>query len=104
MAYVVTKRTREFGVLLALGAQPSDIALNVVKRGIWVTVCGLLPGLIISYFLTRYLSNLLYKVNVHDFAVFSIASGVILLASGFASYWPARRASRTDPVSALRWE
>ncbi len=104
MAYVVTKRTREFGVRLALGAQPSDITMNVVKRGIWLTVCGLLPGLMASYFLTRYLSNLLYKVNAHDFAVFSIASGVLFLASGLAGYLPARRASRTDPVSALRWE
>ncbi len=104
MAYVVTKRTREFGVRLALGAQPSDITMNVVKQGIWVTVCGFLPGLMVSYFLTRYLSGLLYKVGAHDFAVFSIASVVLLLASGLASYLPARRASRTDPVSALRWE
>ena len=104
MAYVVTKRTREFGVRLALGAEPSDITRNVVTRGIWLTVCGLLPGLAASYFLTRYLSNLLYKVNVHDFAVFSMASGVLFLAAGLASYFPARHASRTNPVSALRWE
>ncbi|MBV9675872.1 MAG: ABC transporter permease [Acidobacteriaceae bacterium] len=104
MAYVVTKRTREFGVRLALGAEPSDITRNVVTRGIWLTLCGLLPGLTASYFLTRYLSSLLYKVNVHDFAIFSTASGVLFLAAGLASYFPARRASRTDPVSALRWE
>lgn len=104
MAYVVTKRTREFGVRLALGAEPSDITKSVVTRGIWLTICGLLPGLMVSYFLTRYLSNLLYKVNIHDFAVFSLASGVLFLAAGLASYFPARRASRTDPVSALRWE
>jgi putative ABC transport system permease protein len=104
MAYIVAKRTREFGVRLALGAEPSTIAVDVVRRGVLVTACGLLPGLVASYFLTRYLSNLLYKVNVHDFAVFSMASGFLLLAAGLASYLPARRAARTDPVSALRWE
>jgi putative ABC transport system permease protein len=102
--YAVTRRTREFGVKLALGAKPSHIATDVLRRGLLLAAGGILPGLALSYFAARYLSSLLYKVKPEDLQAY-IGAGILLLAAIIAACLiPARRASRTDPLNALRWE
>jgi ABC-type antimicrobial peptide transport system permease subunit len=102
--YAVTRRTREFGVKLALGAKPSRIAAEVMRRGLLLAAGGLLPGLALSYAAARYLSSLLYKVTPEDLQSYAGAALLLLAAVTAASLIPARRASRTDPQRALRWE
>lgn len=102
--YAVTRRTREFGLKLALGAKPSRIAAEVLRRGLLLAVCGLLPGLALSYAAARYLASLLYKVTPQDLPSYAAAALLLLAAITAASLIPARRASRTDPLHALRWE
>jgi len=102
--YAVTRRMREIGVKLALGAKPSKIAAEVIRRGLLLAVGGLLPGFFLSYAAARYLSSLLYKVTPNDLESYVIAALLLLAAIAVASLFPARRASRTDPVRALRWE
>ncbi len=102
--YAVTRRTREFGVKLALGAKPSRIATEVMRRGLLLAAGGLLPGLALSYAAARYLSSLLYKVTPEDWQSYAGAALLLLAAITAASLIPARRASRTDPLRALRWE
>ena len=102
--YAVMRRTREFGVKLALGAKPATIASEVMRRGFLLAAAGLLPGLALSYAAARYLSSLLYKVTPEDFRSYAGAALLLLAAILLASLIPARRASRTDPLSALRWE
>jgi putative ABC transport system permease protein len=102
--YAVTRRTREFGVKLALGAKPSRIAAEVMRRGLLLAAGGLLPGLALSYAAARYLSSFLYKVTPEDLQSYAGAALLLLAAVTAASLIPARRASRTDPQRALRWE
>ena len=102
--YTVTRRTREFGVKLALGAKPSQIATEVVMKGWLLAACGLIPGLALSYLAARYLSSLLYKVRPEDLSSYVAAALLLLVAINAACLIPARRASRIDPASALRSE
>ena len=104
MNYAVTRQTREIGVKLALGAQPSRIAGEVMRRGLFLAAAGLLPGLGLSYAAGGYLSSLLYKVTPADLGSYAGAAFLLLLAIAAANLIPARRASRIDPVNAIRWE
>ena len=102
--YAVTRTTREIGVKLALGAKPLLIAIEVMRRGFLLAAGGLLPGLALSYAVAYSLSSLLYKVTPDDFESYAVAALLLLAAITAASLIPARRASRIDPLSALRWE
>lgn len=102
--YTVTQRTREFGVKLALGAGPSRIATEVLRRGLVLATGGLLPGLALSFAAARYLSSLLYKVTPGDLPSYGIAASLLFTAIMAASLVPAWRAAHTDPLRALRWE
>jgi putative ABC transport system permease protein len=102
--YAVTQRTREFGVKLALGATPFRITTEVMRRGLLLAAGGLLPGLALSYMAARYLSSLLYKVTPEDWQSYVEAALLLIGAIIASSLIPARRASRTDPLRALRWE
>jgi putative ABC transport system permease protein len=104
MAFAVFQRTSELGVRLALGASRSNVIGLILKEASLLAVIGLAIGLIGSVFVGRAMRSTLYGVAGMDFLVIA-AVGVILLATAlFASYWPARRAARTDPVQALRVE
>lgn len=104
MANLVAQRSREVGVRLALGATPRDIFNLIVLRGVGIAAVGVAIGLVSAAGLTRALQSMLFGVDRRDSMTFLFAVLVLLLAAAAASYWPARRASRTDPVVALRSE
>jgi putative ABC transport system permease protein len=104
IAYAVSQGTREIGVRLALGAAPGVVQRTVVVRGLKLGMAGVVLGLAGGYGLTTYLSTLLYDTGTHDIVTF-VGAGVALLAMAvMASYLPARRAARVDPMAALRCE
>jgi predicted permease len=104
VAYAVAQRTREIGVRLALGAQKADVMWMVLARGLGLTAIGIAFGLLLSAGVTRLLGGLLYGLSPLDPASFLGASLVWTLTAMLASYVPARRAMKVDPVVALRWE
>ena len=102
--YSVTQRIREFGIRLALGAQPGDVLWMVLKQSAIVLGAGLLAGLIGAYALSRLILNLLYGVSASEPLAF-LGTALLLAAIGiFASYVPARRAAKVDPMIALHYE
>lgn len=104
MAYLVTQRTQEIGVRMALGAQKRDVLRLVVGKGMVLAVIGTAIGLIASLVLTRLMRSLLFEVTPTDWLTFVIVSVVLLVVSLLACYIPARRATKVDPLVALRYE
>jgi putative ABC transport system permease protein len=104
MSYSVALRTHELGLRLAIGAQPRQLLLLVLKQGLVLTVFGVAVGLAAAFALTRLLSGLLYGVEAFDVSTFATISLVLVAVSLFACYLPARRAMRIDPLQALRYE
>jgi putative ABC transport system permease protein len=104
LAYLVNQRTREIGVRLALGARPSDVLWMVVSRGLWLAGLGVAVGLVAALVLTRLMQGVLYGVTPTDPLTFVGVSAVLLGVAAFASWLPARRATRVDPLVALRAE
>jgi putative ABC transport system permease protein len=104
IAYSITQRTREIGIRMALGAQRSDILGQIVRQGMSTTLIGIAVGLTGAFALTRVLRSLLFGVKSTDPLTF-IAVGLLLsFVALIASYIPARRAMRVDPMVALRHE
>jgi ABC-type antimicrobial peptide transport system permease subunit len=104
MSYAVSQSTRELGLRMALGAGASNLLRLVLSRGLALTGAGVLLGAGIALLLTRLLGNLLYKVSPRDPLAFGSAFAVMITASLAACFWPAWRATRTDPIRALRAE
>src|SRR6185295_16210391 len=104
MNYSVALRTREIGLRLAVGAQPRQVLLLVLRQGLVLTVAGIVLGLAAAFALTRLLSGLLFGVGAVDITTFTTISVLLVLVSLLACYLPARRAMRIDPLSALRYE
>jgi predicted permease len=102
IAYSVAQRTQELGIRRALGAQHSDILRLVLGQGVLLAGSGIAAGLAAAFALTRVLGSLLFKVSATDPAIFAGVSLLLLLAALAASYVPARRATRVDPMTALR--
>jgi ABC-type antimicrobial peptide transport system permease subunit len=104
LSYNVGQRTREIGVRMALGAQAAAVVRLVVRQGIALAGVGLVVGLLFALGLTRLLKSVLYEVSTFDPISF-IAVAVILSVIGIVACWfPARRATRVDPITALRAE
>ncbi len=104
VAYSAVQRTREFGIRIALGAQSPDVLRQVLREGVMLGVVGLAIGLVIAFAATRVLRSQLFGVSPTDPASFTAVSLVLLVVAVLASYVPARRATRVDPMVALRAE
>jgi predicted permease len=104
ISYLVAERTREFGVRLALGADRSSIYLQVLKHAAALGIAGCVLGLLTSLLVARALQASLYQVSRFDLSIFVLVPAVLLAAAMFAAFWPARRATRVDPMVAIRYE
>jgi putative ABC transport system permease protein len=102
LAYAVSQRRQELGIRLALGADRGNILGLVVRQGLMLTGVGIATGLVAALFLTRLMSSLLYKVGALDLTTFTFAPLVFLVIALLASYLPAVRATKVNPVEALR--
>ncbi len=104
ISYVVSQRTREMGVRMALGAAGADVRRMVVRQGMLLTVVGLAVGLVAAMLLTRVLRSVLFEVSATDPLVLALTTSLLFVVSLLASWIPALRASRVNPVEALRAE
>ena len=104
LAYAVSQRTHEMGVRLALGARGGDVVRLVVSQGVRVALIGLIIGTAGALAGARFVRDQLFGVSAHDPAIFAAVALALLAVAVAASWLPARRASRVDPVEALRAE
>jgi len=104
MAFMVGQRSREIGIRLALGAKPRDVLRLILRDGAQLTAAGVVMGLLAAFGLTRLMQSLLFQTPPTDPVTFVTFAGVIALAAMLACFVPARRATRVDPVTALRAE
>jgi putative ABC transport system permease protein len=104
MSYTITQRTHEIGIRMALGAQPRNILLMVLKQGMLLTLLGVFVGLLVAVAVMRYLSSLLYGVSENDLTTFGLMALLLVLVALFSTYFPARQATKVDPNIALRYE
>jgi putative ABC transport system permease protein len=104
MAYAVSQRTREIGIRMALGAQPRDVLRMIVGEGSRLALTGLALGILSALAATRLMRSLVFEVSTTDPATFAMTGGLLAAVALAASYLPARRATRVDPLSALRIE
>src|SRR5262249_38289650 len=104
MAFQVSQGTRELGIRIALGAPRRAILTMVVGRGMALAVLGVAIGMAAAMVLPRLIRGLLFGVDALDAVSFATTALLLVLVAGLASYFPARRASRTDPLTSLRSE
>lgn len=104
MAYAVNQRTQEFGVRMALGASPADVLRQVIKQGLTLAIAGVALGLVLATGVTRLLGGFLYGVSPFDAVTFAAVCVLLMLVALLASYVPALRATRVNPIEALRAE
>ncbi len=104
MSYSVTQRTSEIGIRVTLGAQPTDVFRTVVGEGLRFALLGVAIGVVAGLILTRLLGSFLYGISASDPATFIAVAVILIAVSAAASFFPARRATRVDPIIALRYE
>jgi putative ABC transport system permease protein len=104
MAYSVTQRSHEIGVRMAMGAAPGAVRRMIVGQGLRLALVGIITGLLVSLAMAHFISSLLFRVSAFDRGTF-VGGAVMLSIIVLVSTWvPARRASRVDPIVALRYE
>ena len=104
MAYSVSERTHEIGIRMALGAQRRDVLRMVVAQGMTLTLIGVGIGLAAALALTRLMRSLLFEVSATDPVTFALIALLLSVVALMACYIPARRATKVDPLQALRHE
>jgi ABC-type antimicrobial peptide transport system permease subunit len=104
ISFTVLQRTREIGIRMALGAESRDVLTLVLGQGLGATLIGIALGIVAGIALTRTMASLLFGVKPTDAFTFASVAVLLLLVAITASYIPARRAMRTDPLAALRHE
>jgi putative ABC transport system permease protein len=104
LSHAVAQRTQEMGVRLALGARPIEITGLIIGEGVRLTISGIVLGVAGGALASAFLSKLLFGVPAFDPVSFTAGAAMLLGAALLASYLPARRASRVDPITALRCE
>jgi putative ABC transport system permease protein len=104
IAYSVTQRTREIGIRMALGAQRTQMLGMVLRQSMILVVIGIAIGFFVALAATRVMATLLYGVGANDISIYAAVIALLSLAALLASYVPARRAMRVDPMVALRYE
>lgn len=104
IAYSVSQRRRELGIRSALGAQRRELIGMFVRHAMWLTVAGVVCGIVAALALTRLMTSLLFGVKPTDPAIFAVVSIGLLSAAAVSSYLPARRAATVNPVEALHSE
>jgi len=104
LSHAVTQRTQEMGIRMALGAQVSDVLKLVLKQGMMLALIGEAIGLVGALALTRLIRGLLFGVTPNDLTTFVVVAGVLGIVALMACYLPARRATKVDPLIALRYE
>jgi len=104
ISYISGQRTHEIGVRMALGAQPNDVLRMIVGQGAGLALIGVGIGAALAFALTRLMSKMIYGISAHDPLTFGSVAFLLSLVALVACYFPARRATRTDPLVALRYE
>jgi putative ABC transport system permease protein len=104
IAYSVTQRTREIGIRMALGAQKTQMLGMVLRQSLTLVVIGITIGFVVALAATRVMATLLYGVGANDLSIYATVIGLLAAAALLASYFPARRAMKVDPMVALRYE
>lgn len=104
MSYTVSRRTHEMAIRMALGANAHEVQLLVLREGLGMTLVGVGIGLIAALGLSRLMSDYVYGIKSTDPLTFAAATAVLVVIALLASYLPARRATRVDPIAALRHE
>ena len=102
ISYTVAQRTQEIGIRVALGASRQHVVRLILRQGAVLAIVGSLVGLLVSFWLTRLIANLLFEVKPTDFITFGVATLVLIVSALLASYLPARRATKVDPLVALK--
>ena len=102
LSYAVAQRRQEFGIRLALGAERRDLLRLVLRRGLVLTITGIVLGLAGAFALTKFMASLLYQVSSRDLITFLVAPVIFLVIALIASYLPARRATRANPIEAIK--
>jgi putative ABC transport system permease protein len=104
MSYAVTQRTHEIGIRMAIGAQPRDVFRMILGQGMFLTIIGMVAGLLGAFALTRLMATMLFNVKPTDPLTFAAVAFLLIAVALIACYIPGRRATKVDPVDSLRYE
>jgi putative ABC transport system permease protein len=104
MSYAVTQRTHEIGIRMAIGAQPRDVFRMILGQGMFLTMIGMVAGLVGAFALTRLMATMLFSIKPTDPLTFAVVAALLVAVALIACYIPGRRATKVDPVNSLRYE